>query len=99
MEWSTSLRPRLIEPGVLAEQGVSDRTLDTVAHEFFHVWKCEALTTLRAWSLGLYATYEHTGLVDRRRVHKLLRPLDAPSGRALDDARFLRQGSLHDSSH
>ena len=41
MEHLTSTQ--IIEPGVLAEQGVSDRTLDTVAHEFFHVWNVKRL--------------------------------------------------------
>ena len=47
MEHLTSTQ--IIEPGVLAEQGVSDRTLDTVAHEFFHVWNVKRL---RPFELG-----------------------------------------------
>ena len=41
MEHLTSTQ--IIEPGALAELGVYDRTLDTVAHEFFHVWNVKRL--------------------------------------------------------
>ncbi|HEX6719114.1 MAG TPA: PDZ domain-containing protein [Pyrinomonadaceae bacterium] len=41
MEHLTSTQ--IIEPGALAELGVYDRALDTVAHEFFHVWNVKRL--------------------------------------------------------
>jgi len=91
MEWSTSLRPRLSSREWLCEQGVSDRTLDTVAHEFFHVWNVKRLPTFDL-VLGLYATYDTRGLWIAEGFTKLLRPLDAPVGAGLwDDARFLRK--------
>ena len=41
MEHLTSTQ--IIEPGALGEQGVYGDTLDTVAHEFFHVWNVKRL--------------------------------------------------------
>jgi len=47
MEHLTSTQ--IIEPGALGEPGVYDDTLDTVAHEFFHVWNVKRL---RPFELG-----------------------------------------------
>jgi predicted metalloprotease with PDZ domain len=44
MEHLTSTQ--IIEPGALAEPGVYDDTLGTVAHEFFHVWNVKRLRPL-----------------------------------------------------
>jgi predicted metalloprotease with PDZ domain len=44
MEHLTSTQ--IIEPGALAEDGVYADTLDTVAHEFFHVWNVKRLRPL-----------------------------------------------------
>jgi predicted metalloprotease with PDZ domain len=44
MEHLTSTQ--IIEPGALGEEGVYGRTLDTVAHEFFHVWNVKRLRPL-----------------------------------------------------
>lgn len=44
MEHLTSTQ--IIEPGALAEEGVYASTLDTVAHEFFHVWNVKRLRPL-----------------------------------------------------
>lgn len=41
MEHLTSTQ--IIEPGALVEEGVYGSTLDTVAHEFFHVWNVKRL--------------------------------------------------------
>jgi predicted metalloprotease with PDZ domain len=41
MEHLTSTQ--IIEPGALAESGVYESTLGTVAHEFFHVWNVKRL--------------------------------------------------------
>lgn len=41
MEHLTSTQ--IIEPGALGEDGVYGSTLDTVAHEFFHVWNVKRL--------------------------------------------------------
>ena len=41
MEHLTSTQ--IIEPGALGEEGVYGQTLDTVAHEFFHVWNVKRL--------------------------------------------------------
>jgi predicted metalloprotease with PDZ domain len=41
MEHLTSTQ--IIEPGALGEPGVSDETLGTVSHEFFHVWNVKRL--------------------------------------------------------
>jgi predicted metalloprotease with PDZ domain len=41
MEHLTSTQ--IIEPGALGESGVYDETLETVAHEFFHVWNVKRL--------------------------------------------------------
>lgn len=41
MEHLTSTQ--IIEPGALGEEGVYKDTLDTVAHEFFHVWNVKRL--------------------------------------------------------
>lgn len=41
MEHLTSTQ--IIEPGALGEEGVFGDTLDTVAHEFFHVWNVKRL--------------------------------------------------------
>jgi predicted metalloprotease with PDZ domain len=47
MEHLTSTQ--IIEPGALGESGVYSDTLDTVAHEFFHVWNVKRL---RPFELG-----------------------------------------------
>ena len=47
MEHLTSTQ--IIESGALGEPGVSDAALDTVAHEFFHVWNVKRL---RPFELG-----------------------------------------------
>jgi predicted metalloprotease with PDZ domain len=47
MEHLTSTQ--IIEPGALAESGVYDDALGTVAHEFFHVWNVKRL---RPFELG-----------------------------------------------
>src|SRR5690349_1421982 len=47
MEHLTSTQ--IIEPGALGEPGVYEDTLDTVAHEFFHVWNVKRL---RPFELG-----------------------------------------------
>jgi predicted metalloprotease with PDZ domain len=44
MEHLTSTQ--IIEPGALDEDGVYGSTLDTVAHEFFHVWNVKRLRPL-----------------------------------------------------
>jgi predicted metalloprotease with PDZ domain len=44
MEHLTSTQ--IIEPGALKEDGVYGSTLDTVAHEFFHVWNVKRLRPL-----------------------------------------------------
>jgi predicted metalloprotease with PDZ domain len=44
MEHLTSTQ--IIEPGALAEEGVYGSTLETVAHEFFHVWNVKRLRPL-----------------------------------------------------
>ncbi|HEY8224931.1 MAG TPA: PDZ domain-containing protein [Pyrinomonadaceae bacterium] len=44
MEHLTSTQ--IIEPGALGEEGVYGETLDTVAHEFFHVWNVKRLRPL-----------------------------------------------------
>ena len=44
MEHLTSTQ--IIEPGALGEEGVFGDTLDTVAHEFFHVWNVKRLRPL-----------------------------------------------------
>ncbi len=44
MEHLTSTQ--IIEPGALAEPGVYESTLGTVAHEFFHVWNVKRLRPL-----------------------------------------------------
>ena len=44
MEHLTSTQ--IIEPGALADTGVYDDTLGTVAHEFFHVWNVKRLRPL-----------------------------------------------------
>ena len=41
MEHLTSTQ--IIQPGALADPGMLDDTLDTVAHEFFHVWNVKRL--------------------------------------------------------
>jgi predicted metalloprotease with PDZ domain len=47
MEHLTSTQ--IIQPGALGESGTYDETLDTVAHEFFHVWNVKRL---RPFELG-----------------------------------------------
>ena len=47
MEHLTSTQ--IIEPGALGESGVYEDTLDTVSHEFFHVWNVKRL---RPFELG-----------------------------------------------
>jgi predicted metalloprotease with PDZ domain len=44
MEHLTSTQ--IIQPGALGEPGVYEGTLDTVAHEFFHVWNVKRLRPL-----------------------------------------------------
>ena len=44
MEHLTSTQ--IIQPGALGEPGVYESTLDTVAHEFFHVWNVKRLRPL-----------------------------------------------------
>lgn len=44
MEHLTSTQ--IIEPGALGDEGIYGSTLDTVAHEFFHVWNVKRLRPL-----------------------------------------------------
>jgi predicted metalloprotease with PDZ domain len=44
MEHLTSTQ--IIQPGALADAGALEDTLDTVAHEFFHVWNVKRLRPL-----------------------------------------------------
>jgi len=82
---------QVIEPGALAEPGVSDRTLDTVAHEFFHVWNVKRLRPfeLGPWDFtrptntrGLWIAEGFTNYY----AHLMLRRAGL-----WDDARFLRR--------
>lgn len=91
MEHLTSTQ--IIEPGALAEPNVYDGALDTVAHEFFHVWNVKRL---RPYELG---PWDFTRPVSTRGLwvaegftnyygHLMLRRAGI-----WDDARFLRRQS------
>ena len=89
MEHLTSTQ--VIEPGALAEQGVYDRALDTIAHEFFHVWNVKRLRPfeLGPWDFtrpantrGLWIAEGFTNYYG----HLMLRRAGLR-----DDARFLRR--------
>jgi len=91
MEHLTSTQ--IIEPGALGDSGVYDDTLDTVAHEFFHVWNVKRL---RPFELG---PWDFTRPVSTRGLfiaegftnyygHLMLRRAGL-----WDDARFLRRES------
>jgi Predicted protease with the C-terminal PDZ domain len=91
MEHLTSTQ--IIEPGALGDSGVYDETLDTVAHEFFHVWNVKRLRPfeLGPWDFtrpvstrGLFVAEGFTNYYG----HLMLRRAGL-----WDDARFLRRES------
>jgi predicted metalloprotease with PDZ domain len=89
MEHLTSTQ--IIEPGALGEAGVSEDTLGTVAHEFFHVWNVKRLrpAELGPWDFtrplntrGLWVAEGFTNYYG----HLMLRRAGI-----WDDARFLKR--------
>jgi predicted metalloprotease with PDZ domain len=91
MEHLTSTQ--IIEPGALGESGVYDDALDTVAHEFFHVWNVKRLRpfelgpwdfTRPASTRGLFVAEGFTNYYG----HVMLRRAGL-----WDDSKFLKQES------
>ena len=89
MEHLTSTQ--IIEPGVLAEQGVSDRTLDTVAHEFFHVWNVKRLRPLELGPWDFTRPANTRGLWIAEGFTNYYGHLMLRRAGIWDDARFLRR--------
>ncbi|HXM34758.1 MAG TPA: PDZ domain-containing protein [Pyrinomonadaceae bacterium] len=92
MEHLTSTQ--IIQPGALADPGLLEETLDTVSHEFFHVWNVKRLRPvgLGPWDFtrpantrGLWVAEGFTNYYG----HLMLRRASL-----WDDARFLQRESL-----
>ena len=92
MEHLTSTQ--IIQPGALADPGTFDETLDTVSHEFFHVWNVKRLRPvgLGPWDFtrpantrGLWVAEGFTNYYG----HLMLRRANL-----WDDTRFLQREAL-----
>ena len=81
MEHLTSTQ--IIEPGALGEEGVYGSTLDTVAHEFFHVWNVKRLRPLELGPWDFTRPLNTRALVGCGRLDQLLWSSDAPPRRSL----------------
>ncbi|MEP6922404.1 MAG: PDZ domain-containing protein [bacterium] len=91
MEHLTSTQ--IIEPGALADPGVYDDTLGTVAHEFFHVWNVKRLRPLEFGPWDFTQPANTRGLWVAEGLTNYYGHLMLRRSGILDDARFLRRES------
>src|SRR5882724_5570399 len=88
MEHLTSTQ--IIEPGALADQGVYDDTLGTVAHEFFHVWNVKRLRPLELGPWDFTRPANTRGLWVAEGITNYYGHLMMRRAGIWDDTRFLR---------
>ena len=92
MEHLTSTQ--IIEQGALADQGVYDDTLGTVAHEFFHVWNVKRLRPLELGPWDFTRPANTRGLWVAEGITNYYGHLMLRRAGLWDDARFLRRESF-----
>ncbi len=88
MEHLTSTQ--IIEPGALGEGGVYGDTLDTVAHEFFHVWNVKRLRPLELGPWDFTRPANTRGLWIAEGFTNYYGHLTMRRADIWDDARFFR---------
>lgn len=91
MEHLTSTQ--IIEPGALGETGVYDDTLDTVAHEFFHVWNVKRLRPYELGPWDFTKPVSTRGLFVAEGFTNYYGHLMSRRAGLLDDGKFLRRES------
>ena len=91
MEHLTSTQ--IIEPGALAEDGVYADTLDTVAHEFFHVWNVKRLRPLELGPWDFTRPLSTRGLWIAEGITNYYGHLMRRRAEQWDDTAFLRRES------
>src|SRR6185369_17393507 len=96
MEHLTSTQ--IIESGALGEPGVYDGALDTVAHEFFHVWNVKRLRPFELGPWDFTRDLATRGLFIAEGFTNYYGHLMSRRAGLWDDARFLRRESRTISS-
>ncbi len=91
MEHLTSTQ--IIEPGALSEEGVYGDTLDTVAHEFFHVWNVKRLRPLELGPWNFTRPVSTRGLWVAEGITNYYGHLMRRRAELWDDAAFLKRES------
>jgi predicted metalloprotease with PDZ domain len=91
MEHLTSTQ--IIEPGALAEEGVYASALDTVAHEFFHVWNVKRLRPLELGPWDFTRPLSTRGLWVAEGITNYYGHLMKRRAELSDDTAFLRRES------
>jgi predicted metalloprotease with PDZ domain len=91
MEHLTSTQ--IIEPGALGEEGVYGDTLDTVAHEFFHVWNVKRLRPLELGPWDFTRPVSTRGLWVAEGITNYYGHLMRRRAELWDDTAFLRRES------
>jgi predicted metalloprotease with PDZ domain len=92
MEHLTSTQ--IIEQGALADQGVYDDTLGTVAHEFFHVWNVKRLRPLELGPWDFTRPANTRGLWVAEGITNYYGHLMLRRAGLWDEAQFLRRESF-----
>jgi predicted metalloprotease with PDZ domain len=92
MEHLTSTQ--IIEQGALADQGVYDDTLGTVAHEFFHVWNVKRLRPLELGPWDFTRPSNTRGLWVAEGITNYYGHLMLRRAGLWDEAQFLRRESF-----
>ncbi|MFN2455271.1 MAG: M61 family metallopeptidase [Pyrinomonadaceae bacterium] len=91
MEHLTSTQ--VIQPGALADPGTYEDTLDTVAHEFFHVWNVKRLRPIELGPWDFTRPANTRGLWIAEGFTNYYGHLMLRRAGLLDDARFLQRES------
>lgn len=91
MEHLTSTQ--IIEPGALAEDGVYASALDTVAHEFFHVWNVKRLRPLELGPWDFTRPLSTRGLWVAEGITNYYGHLMKRRAELIDDTAFFRRES------
>ena len=91
MEHLTSTQ--IIEPGALGEDGVYKDTLDTVAHEFFHVWNVKRLRPVELGPWDFTRSLSTRGLWVAEGITNYYGHLLMRRAGLSDDTAFLRRES------
>lgn len=91
MEHLTSTQ--IIEPGTLGEEGVYRDTLDTVAHEFFHVWNVKRLRPVELGPWDFTRSLSTRGLWVAEGITNYYGHLMMRRAGLADDTAFLRRES------